>query len=148
MRKMEKLKPKNKEEEERDEKYSAFKRTDAHLMHRLPFYLMAPFVIPRIIIAWICAINIGIFISIVKFITGTKPGMSQGGLEKWLIRISTGTTGRIELIMSSCLYVDENKPKVCYKKYLGQDWTADYEKCGSIVSNHSSWIDILVHMSR
>jgi len=40
------------------------------------------------------------------------------------------------------------KIKNLYKKYLGPDWTADYEKCGSIVSNHSSWMDILIHMLR
>lgn len=148
MRKMEKLAPKNKEEEQRDQKYSAFKRTDAHLTHRLAFYFMAPFVLPRIIIGWLFAIGNAIFISILTSITGTEPNMEQKGFEKFLIRISTAITGRVVLFSSSCLYIEEKRPKVCYKKYLGPDWTADYEKCGSIVSNHSSWMDILIHMTR
>jgi len=71
MRKMEKLAPKNKEEEHRDQKYSAFRRTDADLTFRLPFYFMAPFVLLRIIIGWLFAIGNAIFISILTKITRT-----------------------------------------------------------------------------
>lgn len=48
---------------------------------------------------------------------------------------------------SSCIWVSTERPKVCYKKYLGPDWKPDYdfEHCGSIVSNHSSFLDTLVH---
>ena len=109
---------------------------------------MAPFVLPRIIIGWLVAIGNAIFISILTFITGTKPNMEQGTLEKFLIRISTAITGRVVLYTSSCLYIEEKKPQVCYKKYLGSDWSPDYGKCGSIVTNHSSWMDILIHMIR
>lgn len=36
------------------------------------------------------------------------------------------------------------KPEVCYKKYLGPDWVADYNKnnCGCVVANHSSMFDV------
>lgn len=34
------------------------------------------------------------------------------------------------------------KPKdVCYKKYLGDDWTPEYRNSSTIVSNHSSLLD-------
>ena len=71
---------------------------------------MAPFVLPRIIIGWLVAIGNAIFISILTFITGTKPNMEQGTLEKFLITISTAITGRVVLYTSSCLYIEEKYP--------------------------------------
>lgn len=35
-----------------------------------------------------------------------------------------------------------------YKKYLGPDWKPTKEKPSSICTNHQSWLDIFVHMSR
>lgn len=56
----------------------------------------------------------------------------------------------LKLVMwSSCkqLFVLHPKPEVSYKKYLGPDWEADYDKklCGGIVMNHSCFLDSAVH---
>ena len=39
-------------------------------------------------------------------------------------------------------------PKVCYKKYLGPDWTPSYENPSTIISNHVSYLDIAMLMCR
>jgi 1-acyl-sn-glycerol-3-phosphate acyltransferase len=39
------------------------------------------------------------------------------------------------------------KPKVCYKKYLGDSWTPEYRKTSTIISNHSSLLDPFTLMS-
>ena len=44
-------------------------------------------------------------------------------------------------------WVDNKRPKVCYKKYLGPDWVADYDSttCGTVISNHCCFLDIPLH---
>ena len=44
--------------------------------------------------------------------------------------------------------IEEIRPKISYQKYLGPDWEAEYERPGSIVSNHQCWLDIMMHMYR
>ena len=51
---------------------------------------------------------------------------------------------RIMLFVSaSCIWVYNEKPLVCYKKYLGPDWKPDYDitRVGSIISNHQAFLD-------
>jgi 1-acyl-sn-glycerol-3-phosphate acyltransferase len=44
-------------------------------------------------------------------------------------------------------YVSNSRPQVCYKKYLGPNWEPDYDwkRCGSVVCNHTSFLDIMTH---
>ena len=55
-------------------------------------------------------------------------------------------TGRIVIWCLSGWWTFYSRPKVCYKKWLGPDWKPTYENPGCKISNHSSFIDILVHM--
>jgi hypothetical protein len=53
--------------------------------------------------------------------------------------------------MVGCLYLDLKNQYIDYSEYLGPDWKkngVDYDKCGSTVVNHQSWVDILVNMYR
>ena len=53
--------------------------------------------------------------------------------------------------MMGCLSIDVSDTYVDYSKYLGPEWKKDkitYGKAGSVVANHQSWIDIMVHMYR
>ena len=36
-------------------------------------------------------------------------------------------------------------PEVCYKKYLGPDWTPDYNEPSTYINHHSSFMDPWVH---
>jgi 1-acyl-sn-glycerol-3-phosphate acyltransferase len=46
-------------------------------------------------------------------------------------------------VSASCIWVYDEKPEVCYKKYLGQGWKPDYDitRVGSIISNHQAFLD-------
>lgn len=57
-------------------------------------------------------------------------------------------SARNVILMMSGVNIIENRPKICYKKYLGDDWEPSYERPGSIVSNHQCWLDIMMHMYR
>ena len=51
-----------------------------------------------------------------------------------------GTTG--------AFCVKRERPEgICYKKYLGDSWEADYDgmRCGTVISNHGAFIDSLMH---
>jgi len=49
------------------------------------------------------------------------------------------------MLMSGVYYIDFNKRHdVNYTKYLGPDWKLTYEGAGIQVSNHISWLDIMV----
>lgn len=40
----------------------------------------------------------------------------------------------------------KDRPKVCYKKYLGPDWKPDYDgKCSATIANHQTFGDVFVH---
>jgi 1-acyl-sn-glycerol-3-phosphate acyltransferase len=48
---------------------------------------------------------------------------------------------------SGCSWVFTERPKVCYKKFLGPDWVADYDwqHCATVVCNHSAFLDSFMH---
>ena len=54
------------------------------------------------------------------------------------------------MVLMGCWAIDVKDNYFDYTPYLGPDWkkTISYGKAGSIVANHQSWIDILVHMYR
>lgn len=45
------------------------------------------------------------------------------------------------------LTIKVERPKVCYKEFLGPDWEPDYDgkRCGTVISNHGAIIDSLMH---
>lgn len=147
---MKKLAPKTKEDYLREIKYHAFRKTDAHLMGIKSWiicYLFSPFCIPRIVIGWGSAF-IGGFIIFVLTIGYDRNKGEYTEFQKRFISILTSITGRVVAWTCSGVYLEEKRPNICYEKYLGPDWKPSYENPGSIISNHSSWVDILVHMYR
>jgi hypothetical protein len=103
--------------------------------------------IPRIIIGWSSAFLGGFIIYVLTLGYDQNKG-DYTNFQKKFIRILTCITGRVVAWTCSGVYLDEERPKICYKKYLGPDWKPSYDNPGSIISNHSSWVDILVHMYR
>ena len=50
------------------------------------------------------------------------------GIRRILMRINLYGSARFTIWTSSgCVWVFNERPKVCYKKYLGPDWKADYD---------------------
>jgi len=50
------------------------------------------------------------------------------GFRRIMIRVNFYFSSRyIMWTASGCSWVFNERPKVCYKKYLGEDWVADYD---------------------
>ena len=142
-----KLQPKTKEEKERDEKFKAFKMINTianeKLEYRFIMYLVAPLSIFRFTLA-----GLSIFVNAAFIYTAVSILGRRNTLFRFLAYITTTATGRILCWCASIIWITTERPKVCYKKYLGPDWKPSYENPGSIVANHTSWADTAVTMSR
>ena len=147
LRSLVKLQPKNKEQKEIDEKYKAFRMIDTianeKLQYRLIIYLVAPLSIFKFSVFLLSTLITATFIYISVSILGRK-----NTLFRYLAYITTTATGRILCWCASIIWITTERPKVCYKKYLGPDWKPSYDNPGSIVANHTSWADTAVTMSR
>lgn len=53
--------------------------------------------------------------------------------------------GRVNMYVVGILYFETPKVEVDYSEYLGPDWKMTFEGYGSVISNHQSFVDILVH---
>ena len=141
-----KLKPLIKVDEARDSQYPAYRRNDVFWFNRPWLYLMCPFMLIRIFAAFfslfICAIICNLAVM------GLRKEDSIRGWRYVVIRAAQFVTSIIVLASSGIIWYHWNRPKVCYKKYLGPDWVADYDwkrECGCVVSNHSTLLDTFVH---
>lgn len=56
-------------------------------------------------------------------------------------------TSRVVCAAVGCMWISYEYPKVCYKKYLGDDWEPDYDKnrTSTVVCNHSAFHDSMMH---
>jgi len=144
-RKITPLYKKSKEQEIRDKKFPSFIRRDN--IKRPLFYLLAPTLIFRLLIGYggIACVSILIF-----FISLThKRGTPYTGWKFSLISTACTISARITLAGVGIFKINEQKVDIDYKKYLGPDWKPDPKGfAGTIISNHQSWVDIIVHMYR
>ena len=63
-----------------------------------------------------------------------------------MIRLACKVVARIILLMMSGVHVNQPKKKVDYSRYLGPEWKPNYERPGTVISNHQSFMDIICHM--
>lgn len=136
-------------DEERDQKFHAFRREDVKWFNRLWLFPFCHFMLLRITL---CFATIGICMMTVNCIlVGQKADEPMVGIRYKIVRAANYVVSRTTMLMaSSCIWWNVERPKLCYKKWLGPDWVADYDgkRCGSIVSNHSSFLDAAVHSLR
>jgi len=135
-----------KEDKARDEKYAPFRRTDLKWFNRPWLYLTCHFSLAKVIFA----IGSCFFCGIATYLTTVGRDKSQPmmGFRYYLMRFWCWLTSRIVIFCASgALYIDAKRPKVCYKKYLGPDWKPDYDtqRCGTVIGNHTSFIDSVMH---
>jgi len=79
---------------------------------------------------------------------GMKPGDKIKGLHYyWVWFWSAAASYSIIWAATGALWIKTTKAKVCYKKWLGQDWVADYSRrnASTVISNHSTFVDSAVH---
>jgi hypothetical protein len=143
---MQSLQPKTKEEHERDMKFRAFRMQGISPLMRIPFYLLSPFTLMKWLIGWGAALVNGTFLTLMEMTRNPKDPHTP--FEKLIVNWSTYLTAKTVLLTANCFSVNTVRPKVDYSSYLGKEWIPSYEKPGSVVSNHCSWMDIIVHMSR
>ena len=132
--------------EERDAKFPSFRRTDIQWLNRPWIYMTCHFMLARMIFAFsvlfICSVVCSICVIGINYdepITGIRYKINRTIC--WISSLSTDS------MAGGLFYIHRVKPEVCYKKYLGPDWKADYDttNCGSVISNHSSLMDIAIH---
>ena len=133
-------------DEERDSKFKAFRRPDVKWFNRPWLFLTAHFNLAKLLICFaqlfVCALGTNLII------IGTKKDTPITGIRYKLVRILHYITSCVVLYCGgSNSWMTYKRPKVCYKKFLGPDWKPDYDwkRCGSVVSNHSSFLDIPIH---
>ena len=133
-----------KTDEARDSKFPAFRRHDVFWFSRPWLYLTCHVCIIKVaytIWTLFCCGCISIFIR------GTmkNPDEPLTGWRYLLMRVNCYWTSVVVLFGSSSIFwIFEKKPEVCYKKYLGPDWTPDYDikNCSTLLMNHQAFIDI------
>lgn len=138
---------KTKEDVDRDQKYDAFARKDlGKLTKSWTFYIWAPTMFLRFAIAYgsiIIMCVISWFLSLCK-----SKGTFHSGITHSIVRFTQMMSAGTVLSCGGILpwnFKIVNK-HVCYKKYLGPDWTPSKKQPTGIICNHQSWIDIMVNM--
>ena len=134
-------------DEKRDSKFKAFRRMDVFWFNRPWLYATCHFALFKLFFTFgfnmmVCSLLCRLLVIGKDF---KKPFT---GLHYWLMRANFYWGSRLLMWNSSgIIWIYEEKPKVCYKKYLGPDWVADYDwkHCGSTVTNHSSFLDSMMH---
>jgi len=109
-------------------------------------YLLAPTTLLRFTLGWMSIVFCSIGVFVVSFFRNKSD--AHKGFGAYLIKKFCGWAARIVILSMSGVYIEEIRPQVNYKKYLGEDWKPDYDRPGSIVSNHQCWLDIMMHMYR
>ena len=78
-----------------------------------------------------------------------KPGNKIEGWRKtWVWFWSAWTSYLILVAATGSCCIKNKRSKVCYKKYLGPEWEADYSRdsASTVISNHSSFLDTAIHV--
>jgi hypothetical protein len=140
------LQPKDEKEITRDKQYEAFRMRPMSPLARVPLYISSPFSLLRFFIGWSAAVTNGFFLAALEAIHDSKKPFSA--FEKFLINWSTKLTAHVVLSCANLFSLTISRPKVDYNEYLGDEWELTYDSPGCIVSNHSGWMDIVVHMTR
>jgi len=109
--------------------------------------MLAPFTFARFMIGWGSIVLL--FFWVHFFILFHETGKPLGPFRKRMIRLGTYLSGRIVIYAMSCFWINTPKHDANYKKYLGPDWVEDTNMIpGSCISNHATFMDIILHMYR
>lgn len=128
------------------DKYPAFKRNDLHKVSRPLLYLLAPLTFIRFAIGW------GSIACLWAWVKLWTIGLdSRAPIPEWkrkIIRAGCTASARTVILMMSGIHINEPKLNIDYSAYLGPDWKPSWKNPGTVISNHSSFIDIMCHMYR
>lgn len=109
-------------------------------------YPQAPLVFVRFFTSK--AVLIWLWILVRISVIGYKEDTPLSPWRKKMIAFGCRVYGRVNLVMSGVMIHQFKRGHFDYSKYLGPDWKPTYENASTIVCNHQSFCDILVHMCR
>ena len=112
-------------DEKRDSKYEAFRRTDTFWYSRMWLYPTCPFMLAKFIFTFIVIFICAGYSTLINY--GLKDGEAPTGLRRALIMQNFWYTSRVVCWAVGSSWIYYEYPKSCYKKYLGEDWVADYD---------------------
>ena len=131
-------------DEDRDSKFSAFRRYDAQkkLLSRLRLYPAAPFMLLRFLSSVFLVISAYIVTRVLNFNVpaGGQPNAFQFNVCGVYHRVCC----RLMAFFAGIYWYSVKKENVDYKKYLGPDWKPTDRLPSTIVANHSVWLDIFM----
>lgn len=133
-------------DEKRDAKYAPFRRLEVRFFKRRYLYPTCHFTIIKLIICFSVIFATSNLTKLVML--GMKEGETTRGWRRIVNKRIVAFFCRVTIWGGSgALWVNTTRPKVCYKKYLGPDWKADYDghRVGTVISNHSTILDSMVH---
>lgn len=131
------------QDEQRDQKYKAFRYKEAKITTRLYLYPMGLFALLRFFVGATSMFISGLVCSLsTMFQSESDPPM---GLSYLAIRGILWLNAVINCYsIGGAFWITTKRPKMCYKKYLGPDWEPDYDKSkvGTTIVNHMNFLDI------
>ena len=130
----------------RDKKFAAFQRMDLDkLTTSWSFYFWFPTTFVRLFIPYFSIFVMCIFTWVASLFKSKN--VNFDGLSFKIIRCMQMFTSRATIFMVGILRWETEFVEYDYRKYLGPDWKPDKNKKPTvIVSNHQSWLDIMVNM--
>lgn len=131
-------------DQEQADKYPEFRRNDCHKVTRPYLYILAPFMLIRFFTGWGMAgwCSVTTQIAMIGHPWGEVIPMWRRRIIIWI----SWCTARVILASMGTLFVNTEDVEADYSKYLGPDWKPTLENASTIISNHQSIQDILVHM--
>jgi hypothetical protein len=140
------LHARSKKDEEMASKYPAFRRNDLHKISRPVLYLLAPLVFVKFIMGWSAACLNSLIVQVI--VVGHKFGTPIPIWRQKLITPVCHYLARVMLASVSAYTIDMQNVNLDYKKYLGPDSKLTFENPSTVVSNHQSMMDVVVHTLR
>ncbi len=126
-------------------KYDGFYRTDVDQWNLLQFSVIMFFTaIPRMLILWATVLSYVLFVNLISIGSDGKAFEKRTTWRGYLCYLAAMTLAKVLFLTSGVWKVVNINKQVCYKKYLGPDWKPTFDGAGLSISNHQSWIDVLV----
>ena len=130
------------QDDELHDKYPGFKREDKHwFTRRWAYYPTLWLFLPRFILTALAMFVMALGCTVLSIGLPKGKNVKVTGLRYVLMRILVAVCSRVAIFgISMAWWVRTLRPKICYKKYLGPDWKADYDGfCSTMVANHQAF---------
>jgi len=126
----------------RDDKYLPFVRTDFEIWSYWKALFTHIFFLPRFIFCWISLTMCAISVFLLSL--GRDKSKPLDGFRYDYSMLAVRTSGLLILLGGGVLTLPKKRANVDYTHYLGPDWKPTFTGAGISVSNHSSFMDIIV----